>query len=220
MGDVIMFLDWRADRSRPATGRGPAFFFDPSCPFSYLAAEPVDRLLGEVDWVPTAAGSLRPGDPFQHVSLHDAFEHDPVEQTKLVMARAEHQALGLRLPLVWPDRFPAGSPAALRAAAYASEAGAGAQFSLAASRLAFCGGFDLEDRGVLADAAAAAGLRVDRCLAAADDTKLDGPIHATARGLAARGVEVLPALRIGRQLLYGERMLDQALPLLRASAAK
>jgi 2-hydroxychromene-2-carboxylate isomerase len=215
---LITFDDWRLDRQRAAPGTDPAFFFDPSCPFSYLAAERVERLLGEVDWVPTAACSLRRGAPFGHVPLHDALGHDPVQQTKLLMARAEHQALALRLPLVWPDRFPAGSPAALRAAAYASQAGAGARFSLAASRLAFCGGFDLEDRGVLADAAAAAGLRVDRCLAAAGDTGLDGPIHATARDLAAGGVEVLPAIRIGRQLFCGERILERALLQLRAAA--
>jgi 2-hydroxychromene-2-carboxylate isomerase len=201
-------------------GTGPAFFFDPSCPFSYLAAERVERLLGEVDWVPTAAGSLRSGDPFQHVPLHDALDNDPVEVTKLVMARAEDQARLLRLPLVWPDRFPAGSASALRAAAYAAESGVGAQFALAASRLAFCGGFDLEDRSVLADAAAAAGLPVDRSLAAAADARLDRPIHATTRGLAARGVESLPAIRIGRNLLSGERMLDEALPLLRSTAVK
>jgi 2-hydroxychromene-2-carboxylate isomerase len=218
VGDLIMFVDRRAARSSAAPGAGHAFFFDPSCPFSYLAAERIERLLGEVEWVPTAAGSLRPGDPLEHLPLHDPLEHDPVEQTKLVMARAEHQALALRLPLVWPDRFPAGSPAALRAAAHASQAGAGGRFALAASRLAFCGGFDLEDRSVLADAAAAAGLPADRCLAAAGDSRLDRPIHATGRRLAARGVEVLPAIRIGRRLLWGGRMLDEALPLLRAAA--
>ncbi len=208
------------------TGTAPAFFFDPSCPFSYLATERVEQLLGEVEWVPTATASLRLGDPFRRVPQHDAVDNDPVERTRLVMARtrlvmarAEQQALVLKLPMVWPDRFPAGSPAALRAAAYASQAGAGARFALAASRLAFCGGFDLEDRGVLADAAAAAGLSVDRCLTAARDSRLDGPIRATALGLAVRGVDALPAISIERHLLWGERMLNEALPLLRVAAA-
>jgi 2-hydroxychromene-2-carboxylate isomerase len=228
VGDLIMFGDRRPDRSRaaPGTGHGlraapgtgPAFFFDPSCPFSYLATERVERLLGEVEWVPTAAASLRLGDPFRHVPQHQA-DDDPVQRTRLVMARAEERALALKLPLVWPERFPAGSPAALRAAAYASHAGAGVRFALAASRLAFCGGFDLEDRGVLAEAAAAAGLSVDRCLAAARDSRLDGPIRATALGLAVRGVEALPALSIERHLLWGERMLNEAPPLLRVTAA-
>jgi 2-hydroxychromene-2-carboxylate isomerase len=209
MGDLIVLSEWHRDRS----GAVAAFFFDPSCPFSYLAAERVERALGEVDWVPAAAASLGAPDPTQHVAFGDALERDPLEQTKIVMARAEHQALALRLPLVWPDRFPADSPAALRAAAYAAENGAGGRFALAASRLAFCGGFDLEDRGVLADAARAAGLPVDDCLAAAGNPGLDDPIHRTARGLGARGVSVLPAIRIGRRLLSGERMLAQAVAL-------
>ena len=212
MGDLIVLKDWHRERTRALAGTLPAFFFDPMCPFSYLAAERVERLLGEVHWVPTAAASLHaPGPPLQ-VPLHDALERDPLEQTRIVMARAEHQALVLRLPLVWPDRFPAGSPAALRAAAYAAEADAGARFALAAARLAFCGGFDLEDRSVLADAAKAAELDVDEALAAASNPALDGPIHSTARGLRAHGVRSLPVIRAGRRLISGERMLAAAAP--------
>jgi predicted DsbA family dithiol-disulfide isomerase len=212
MGELIVLKDWQRDRQRTQAGRLPAFFFDPSCPFSYLAAERVERMLGEVRWVPTATTSLRAPDLPLQVPLPDPLEHDPLEQTEAVMARAEHRALALRLPLVWPDRFPAASPAALRVAAYAAELGAGARFSLAAARLAFCGGFDLEDRGVLTDAAQAAELDVEQALAAAANPALDGPIHSAARGLRAHGVSALPAIRLGRRLLSGERMLDDAVP--------
>src|SRR6185437_4884578 len=174
MGELIVLKDWHRERARPLAGSMPVFFFDPSCPFSYLAAERIERMLGEVHWVPTAAASLHaPGPPLQ-VPLHDALNRDPLDQTRIVMARAEHQALTLRLPLVWPDRFPAGSPAALRVAAHAAEAGAAARFALAAARLSFCGGFDLEERAVLADAAKAAELDVDEALAAAVNPALDG----------------------------------------------
>ena len=212
MGELIVLKDWHRERTQVVAGTLPAFFFDPSCPFSYLAAERVERMLGEVHWVPTAAGSLHESGPQLHVPLHDALSRDPLEQTRIVMARAEHQALMLRLPLVWPDRFPAGSPAALRVAAHAAEVGAGAWFALAAARLAFCGGFDLEDRSVLADAARAAELDVDEALAAAANPALDGPIHSTARGLRAHGIRSLPAIRVGRQLISGERMLEEAAP--------
>jgi 2-hydroxychromene-2-carboxylate isomerase len=212
MGELIVLKDWHRERARTLAGTMPAFFFDPSCPFSYLAAERIERMLGEVHWVPTAAASLHaPGPPLQ-VPLHDALNRDPLDQTRIVMARAEHQALTLRLPLVWPDRFPAGSPAALRVAAYAAEAGAAARFALAAARLSFCGGFDLEERAVLADAAKAAELDVDEALAAAVNPALDGPIHSTARGLRAHGVRSLPAIRVGRRLISGERMLEEAAP--------
>jgi hypothetical protein len=45
-------------------------------------------------------------------------------------------------------------PGLLRAVSYATAIGGGAQFALAAMRLEFCGGFDLEDPEILAEAAA------------------------------------------------------------------
>ena len=65
---------------------------------------------------------------------------------------------------------------------------------------------------MLADAARAAELDVDEALAAAANPALDGPIHSTARGLSAHGVRSLPAIRVGRKLISGERMLEEAAP--------
>jgi 2-hydroxychromene-2-carboxylate isomerase len=90
---------------------------------------------------------------------------------------------------------------------------------LAASRLAFCGGYDLEDEEILADAAAAAGVPVDGCLAAAADPTRDAHLEATARRLRSSGVPRLPAIRIGRRWLWGEQMLSEARPLLRNAAS-
>ncbi len=199
MGELIELAERRADRSRRHGRAETAFFYDLACPFSYLAAERVERLLGEVEWIPVTS----------HASTS-------ARQTAELRARAERRAAELHLPLVWPDRFPAGVPGALRAALRAGEVGAGARFGLAAARLAFCGGFDLEDPEVLAEAAAAAGLTLDDCLAAAGDRSLDATIHATARGLLARGVTTLPAVRSGRQFNAGERGLAETAAMLRA----
>lgn len=176
-----------------------AFFYDLACPFSYLAAERVERRFGEVEWIPVTTGA-----PTRRREVAE------------LRARADCRAAELHLPLVWPDRFPAGVPGALRAAVRAGEVGAGARFGLAASRLAFCGGFDLEDPEVLAEAAAAAGLTLDDCLAAAGDRSLDATIETTARGLAARGVTELPAVRSGRRFHDGERGLTETAAVLRA----
>src|SRR5947209_13719758 len=54
MGDLIVLADRFADRSRPIASAPVAFFFDLACPFSYLAAERVERLLGDVEWIPSA----------------------------------------------------------------------------------------------------------------------------------------------------------------------
>ena len=151
MGDVINLAERRdALRSRTAQARAPRraeFFFDLSSPFTYLAAERVDRAFEDVVWTPASSAAL----------LRGPLGEDPAGLDRLRLAAEERAAL-LRLPLSWPERFPADVPAAMRVAAFASEAGRGAAFVLAAARLAFCGGFDLEDPEILAEAAAAAGI--------------------------------------------------------------
>jgi 2-hydroxychromene-2-carboxylate isomerase len=196
MGVVIELKDQLADRSRPRGHSRVAFFYDLACPFSYLVAERVERVLGEVEWIPAPAVGLDGGAMWARLDA--------------TRALAEREARAARLPLVWPDGFPANSRHALRAAAYATENGAGAGFALAACRLAFCGGFDLEDPEILAVAAGAARLSVDDCLTAAREPSRDHALWATARGLHARGVRRLPAIRIGRRWLEGERVLDGA----------
>src|SRR5215213_7614920 len=130
--------------------------------------------------------------------------------TYLVAERVE-RAAALRMPLVWPERFPTEVSAAMRVAARAQESGRGAAFVLAATRLAFCGGFDLEDPEILAEAAAAAGVVLDECLAAARDARHDGEIEQAGRLLLSVGADRLPALRVGRALYWGERRVGDAL---------
>ena len=192
MGELIYLAERRLSRSRPGVIASPAFFFDLACPFSYLAAERVERLLGTVEWIPAVAGARIVGHP------------------GVLRAHAERRAAALRLPLVWPERYPNPTPSALRAAARAAQLGAGSTFALAAARLAFCGGFDLEDPEVLAEAAAAAGLTLEQCLSAAGERALDSSLEATAEGLRAQGVRQLPAVRVGGRLFDGERRLVEA----------
>jgi 2-hydroxychromene-2-carboxylate isomerase len=202
MGELIVLAERRADRSRGTRSSRPAFFYDLSCPFSYLTAERVERVLGEVDWIPTAASVINQGGDW--------------DQPAAVRAHAETCAVALRLPLVWPERFPAPAPSALRAAAHAAEIGAGGRFALAAARLAFCGGFDLEDPEILAEAAAASGIGLDACLRAAGDLRRDGQLHATARGLVAHGVSRLPAVRVGKHWFSGDAALAAASAMIRS----
>jgi 2-hydroxychromene-2-carboxylate isomerase len=199
MGELIDLAAHRADRSRRSFGGRIAFFFDLACPFSYLAAERVERTLGAVAWVPVAPLG------------------DRVLDERALLA-AENQAQGMRLPLVWPDGWPKPFPRAMRAAAYAAEFDRVAEFALAAARLAFCGGFDLEDADILADAAAAAGLAAGHLLTATQDCDWEVELEATAAGLARRGVLELPAIRVGSYWRSGQRALTEAAALVRAGA--
>ena len=217
MGQVIYLDERRVGRSKNQQDVGPAFFFDVSSPLSYLMAERVERKLGSVEWVAADGALLRriaaetaDGDDAPHL---DATERGPLR------VRAEACARALRLPLVWPDRFPGASPCAQRACSFACELGAGAAFALAASRLAFCGGFDLEDPETLAEAAAAAGVPLEECLTAAGETWRDEELEATVRHLHANGVTELPAIRIGGRWIQGESGLLVAGTLLSQAAS-
>lgn len=189
MGELIHLTTRRAARDHRANDVGAAFFFDVSDPLSYLTAEHVERTLGDVEWIAVDGTALRDG--------------MTVDQAA-VRARAETHARALRLPLVWPDTFPAATPCALRAAAYACEIGAGAQFALAAGRLAFCGGFDLDDPEALTEAAAAAGVALDGCLEAAGECWRDDELAEMAQVLRAHHVCELPTVTVGGRWFAGD----------------
>jgi 2-hydroxychromene-2-carboxylate isomerase len=170
---------------------------DLACPFSYLAAERVQRAFTHLSWQLAFNSAVDRRDPVA----------DP-RRTDKVRAAAERRAAELRLPLEWPDRFPREVPAAMRAASLAIEYGRGSDFILAAGRLAFCGGFDLEDPEILAEAAAAAQLDLDTCLRATREECRDATIESTSRRLLAAGADCLPVVRVGRTLLWGEHRIS------------
>ena len=202
MGQVIDLAERREAARRNTRRREPLraqLFFDLACPFSYLASERVERAFHHVTWTPASAETL------QRRCLAD-----DAEGVELVRAAAERRAAELRLPLVWPEHFPREVPAAMRAAAFAAEQGRGSAFVLAAGRLAFCGGFDLDDPEILAEAAAAAGIPLEDCFHAAGDATRDGAAEATGRRLLAAGADRLPVLRVGRSLFWGEQRVGAA----------
>jgi hypothetical protein len=70
-------------------------------------------------------------------------------------------------------------------------------------RLQWCGGFELDDPEVLAEAAAAAGLGLEDALHAGGDLGRDGAMEAVARRLLAAGADRLPAVVAGRAPVRG-----------------
>jgi 2-hydroxychromene-2-carboxylate isomerase len=213
MGEVIQLAERRARRaSSGVRGRGQLlrteFLFDLACPYTYLAAERVERAFESVVWTPVSAAAVT-----RHAAASDSVAE------RRTRTAVETRAAQLRMPLIWPERFPAEVPAAMRVAVYASECGRGAAFTLAAGRLAYCGGFDLEDPEIIAEAAAAAGLGLDACLQAARDESRDGALEASGRRLLAAGADRLPALRVGRALFWGEERVAEAAAAARLHAA-
>jgi 2-hydroxychromene-2-carboxylate isomerase len=196
VGNVISLDGYRRNRQQPPApadaGRAArvTFYFDLGSPLTYLAAERVDRLFGGVIWRPV---------------LEEAMQPDPIS-TPLV----EERARSLGLPIVWPELDPHSIRPAMRVASLAAERGQAAPFVLAATRLAFCGGFELDHPEVLAEAAAAANLGIEDCLHAAGDIGRDGAMEEAGRKLLAQGADRLPVLRVGRSLFPGEDRIGEA----------
>lgn len=201
---VVISLDARraaklTHRSSPQDTARVELFFDLGDPFSYLAAERVERAFDAVVWTPaTGAGEYR------RSLMADGARLAQVRE------RAEERAAELRMPLVWPERFPSEVPRAMRAASLAAEQGRAAAFALAAGRLAYCGGFDLDDPEILAEAAAASGVGLDECLAAAGDATRDVAMREAGRRLLAANAHRLPALKVGGALFSGEERIPEA----------
>ena len=210
MGEVIRLEDRRARRRPETPGEAvrAEFLFDLASPFTYLAAERVDRAFDEVTWTPACSRTLRCASmPADFGDVQEIVDH------------AEERAAALRLPLQWPERWPMAVPAAMRVAHYAAQQGRGGAFVLAATRLAFAGGFDLDDLEILTEAAAAAGLRLDGCLKAAREERRDGAMEAAARRLLGAGADRLPALWVDRGVFWGEDRVGDAAATARLHAA-
>jgi 2-hydroxychromene-2-carboxylate isomerase len=215
MGEVIRLDDRRVRRRLAESSTGEVesgvrgeFFFELASPFTYLAAERVDRAFDAVTWTPACARTLR----CRTLPAAD----NPVEE---IVELAEARAAALSLPLEWPERWPAATPAAMRVAHHASQEGRGGAFVLAATRLAFAGGFDLDDVEILTEAAAAAGLPLDAALRAARESRRDGAIEAAARRLLGAGADRLPALWVSRGVFWGEDRVGDAVTTARLAAA-
>jgi 2-hydroxychromene-2-carboxylate isomerase len=188
MGDLLPFRP----RSAPRPAAPAVFSFDVASPWTYVAAERVDRGFADVRWRPAA----HPAGADVAVRAHER-------------ARAGRRAAELGLPLVWPERAPSGR-AATRIAVLAAAQGRAAAFTLAAARLAFCGGFDLDDPEVLAEAAAAASLGLGEAMAAARDARADGAARQEGMRVARLGARALPVLQLGSELFCGEHRIAEA----------
>jgi 2-hydroxychromene-2-carboxylate isomerase len=193
MGELIFLSHVLEDRSRPVHGLA-AFYFALDCPLSYLAAERVERALGEIEWVPV----LTPGSGGGQVTAGS----DQVRSARSRLVLAEREARALDLPLMEPQRYPSDARPISRVAAHAAERGVGARFALAAMRLAFCGCYDLSQPEVIGEAADVAGLSVSEAVAAAGADEYDLRLEATSRGLLMRRISA-PAIRIGKRWFEG-----------------
>ena len=162
------------------------FFFDLVSPWTYLAAERAERMLPGGRWRPATGEILLGG------------RTAPTRATSRAATRPSAAPTSCACRSSGPRAWPTSGQGAMRVAAMAAERGMAAPFVLAAGRLAFCGGYDLDDPEVIAEAAAAACLALDDALVAAAQIRRDGAMERAAMRLLRRGADELPAAVVGR----------------------
>ena len=162
MARVLSLADHRAARAaRDLPRPRVTFAFDLASPWTYLAAERVDRLFTGVHWRPAFGDDLGGASPGGGGLARDRHARG---------ARCGRASCGRAAAARSSGRTT--RPTAARPCAsprLAAERERAAPFVLAAGRLTFCGGYDLDDPETLAEAAAAAGLGLDEALEAAAD---------------------------------------------------
>lgn len=195
------------------------FFFDTSCPWSYLA-------LGRVREAAIRTGSrvvYRPvlvDDVLRQVN--PAF---PADRTDPVPARARYQAkdladwarycgLALRRPTPWPVRPEWAQRGAVAASAQGVQREAA--YVSAVFTALFADNRDITDLAVVQSIAAAAGLDPDAFADRMRDENTCRQIEANVAELVARGGFGTPSLLVGDDLYFG----NDRLPLVEAALAR
>ena len=182
----------------------PVFYYDLGSPYSYLAAERVNSVLGVVPvWRPILLGGV-----FK-VTGRRSWAHG--EKREAGMAEVERRATTYGLPPIrWPEPWPGDMLVAMRAAVFAQRSGRAVAFSLAAFRQAFAAGRDLGDADNVVLAGAACELHPRALLTGVESRAVKDALRAQTDAAVSRGVIGVPTVAVGDLLFHGDDRLEEA----------
>jgi 2-hydroxychromene-2-carboxylate isomerase len=185
---------------------GAELYFDVGSPYSFLAVERAERVLGE----PPALRPVLLGGLFKLSGRSSWGVGDPALR-EAGMLEVESRAMAYDLPAIrWPRPWPGDYLTAMRVAVWADAQGACAAFARAAGRRAFLSGCDLSRPDEVAAAARDAGLDGEAALAAAHDPEVKRALRDATEAAFARGVLGVPTVAVGDRLFWGDDRLEEA----------
>jgi 2-hydroxychromene-2-carboxylate isomerase len=183
--------------------QGPLFFFGAMSPYSWFAAERIERLLPDARWHGVLAGVI--------FKAHDRVSWGLTDRRAAGIAdceaRADEHGLG---PMRWPDPWPTSDLAAARGMVYAQTRGLLKEFSLCAMRMAFLEGRDLEQRDTVLEAGRRVGFAPHEFAVALQDQAVKDGLRALNDQALALGVFGVPTVVLGTELFWGDDRLDSA----------
>jgi 2-hydroxychromene-2-carboxylate isomerase len=208
----------------------PSFFFGVMSPYSWFAAERIGHLLPQARWRGVLAGVVFK----EHGRTSWGLTERRADGIVDCEARAREHGLG---PIVWPEPWPTSDLRAGRAMAFcelrdrrdASPGGADdadargdsllKTFALAAMRMAFLEGADLEQLDAVLEAGRRSGIDEDELLAALADQQVKDELRAITGEALGAGVFGVPTVLVGEALFWGNDRLQDAASAYRASVA-
>jgi 2-hydroxychromene-2-carboxylate isomerase len=188
----------RHDRLMPAT-----FYFGAMSPYSWFSAERIGDLIPAARWQPLFLGGVFKANGRKSWGLGEERAAGMAD----CEARADSYGLG---PIEWPEPWPTNDLHVARAMLAADRRGLLKPYALAAMRLAFREGADLEELATLLEAARRSGIDADDLQAALADQAVKDALRAAGEEALARGVFGVPTVITGEQLLWGDDRLEQA----------
>jgi 2-hydroxychromene-2-carboxylate isomerase len=189
-------------------------YFDVGSPYSFLAVERAERVLGELPELrPVLLGGL-----FKLGGRVSWGVGDPALR-EAGMLEVESRATAYGLPAIrWPKPWPGNYLTAMRIATWADARGACAAFAFAAGRRLFLRGCDLSQDEECAAAAEEAGLDGIEALRAAAGPDVKQALREATEAAFARGVVGVPTVAVGDELFWGDDRLEEAATRLRPAA--
>jgi 2-hydroxychromene-2-carboxylate isomerase len=202
----------------------PRFFFGAMSPYSWFAAERIERLLPHARWRGVFAGALFKANGRGSWALTERREPGIAD----CEARAAQHGLG---PIRWPEPWPtsdlliaramafversANSPAQPPAGRTAGDGDAAAGralkvFALAAMRLAFLEGADLGEVDAVLEAGRRVGINAEELRAALAEPQVKDALRAVNDEALSLGVFGVPTIVVGERSFWGDDRLAEA----------
>ena len=186
--------------------RRPAFYYDVSSPYAYLAACRVDDVLPmRPEWRPVAFGVI----VRQLGKVPWSFAHHRDDHFAAIAQRAAERGLPeVRYPEGWPAETYSLTP--LRALMLARDEEQLRDVSHRLFRMMFVEGRHLADLETVLDAAARGGMDREHVRDAVERPEVKHRLRERTDEAVARGVTGVPTVVIGDQLYWGDDRLEEA----------
>jgi 2-hydroxychromene-2-carboxylate isomerase len=181
----------------------PTFYFGAMSPYSWLAAERIERLIPDARWQPLFLGGIFKANGRKSWGLD--------EGRAAGMADCEARAAAYGLGAVrWPEPWPTNDLAMARAMIAAEGRGLLRPFALAAMRLAFREGANLAEPASVLEAGRRSGFDPAELEREIADPAVKDALRAAGDAALARGVFGVPTVIVGEQLFWGDDRLEEA----------